>query len=268
MFTEYAFLKPWLTTLLLPPGSPLLLILMGYLMAVRSMRVVWIALGKLLFVTALTALYLFCCQSVALFLERVALRPPLPIEPQSVTQTFKIEQIQAILVLGNGMHSGSREYGNGSLADSSAERLHYGVTLARQTGSPLAFSGGAGWEAASQDTEAAAAARWLAQLGLPALRYSDAQSKDTAGNAQTMAAILKKEGIFRIALVTHASHMPRARREFEAAGLKVLPAPTQFITADQAMGLDWFPSGKGARDNRRVMHEILGLLIQRRALAP
>jgi uncharacterized SAM-binding protein YcdF (DUF218 family) len=268
MFTEYTFLKPWLTTLLLPPGSPLLLILLGYLMAVRSSRVVWMALGKLLFATALVALYLFCCQGVALFLERVALRPPLPIEPQSVTQTFKIEQIQAIVVLGGGMHSESREYGRGSLADSSAERLHYGTTLARQTGAPLAFSGGTGWEAASQDTEAAAAARWLAQLGLPALRYSDAQSKDTTGNAQTMAAILKKEGIARIALVTHASHMPRARRDFEAAGLKVLPAPTQFITADQAMGLDWFPSGKGARDNRRVMHEILGLFIQRRALAP
>ncbi len=268
MLTEYAFLKPWLSALVLPPGSPLLLILLGYLMAVRSTRVVWIALGKLLFATAFVALWLFCCQGAAMFLERVVLRPPLPIEPQSVTQTFKIEQTQAIVVLGGGMRLENREYGKGTLSEASAERLHYGFTLAKQTGLPLAFSGGVGWAAASQDSEAAAAARWLAQLGLPALRYSDAQSKDTAGNAQAMATMLKKEGISRIALVTHASHMPRARAEFEATGLNVLPAPTQFITADQAMGLDWFPSGKGARDNRRVMHEILGLSIQRRAATP
>lgn len=267
MLTEYAFLKPWLSALVLPPGSPLLLILLGYLMAVRSTRVVWMALGKLLFATAFVALWLFCSQGVAMFLERVALRPPLAIEPQAVTQTFKMEQIQAIVVLGGGMHSESREYGKGSLGEASAERLHYGMTLAKQTGLPLAFSGGVGWAAASQDSEASAANRWLAQLGLPALRYADAQSKDTAGNAKAMAAVLKKEGITRIALVTHASHMPRAIKEFEMAGLKVLPAPTQFITADQAMGLDWFPSGKGLRDNRRVMHEILGLFIQRRAAA-
>ena len=269
MPTEYAFLKPWLTALALPPASPLLLMLLGYLMAVRSTRILWMAVGKLLFATAFVALYLFCCQGVAMFLERVALRPPLPIEPQSVTVTFKIEQTQAIVVLGGGMHSENREYGKGSLGEASADRLHYGSALAKQTGLPLAFSGGSGWAAASQDrdTEAAAAARWLAQLGLPALRYADAQSKDTAGNAQAMAAVLKKDGIQRIALVTHASHMPRAMKEFEATGLKILPAPTQFIGPDQAMGLDWFPSGKGARDNRRVMHEILGLFIQRRAAA-
>lgn len=267
MPTEYAFLKPWLSALVLPPGLPLLLILLGYLMAVRSTRILWIALGKLIFATAFIALYLFCCQGVAMFLERVVLRPPLPIEPSSVTLTFKIEQTQAIVVLGGGMYSESREYGKGSLSDASAQRLHYGVTLAKQSGLPLAFSGRVGWAAAAQDTEAAAAARWLAQAGLPALRYLDAQSKDTAGNAQAMAAVLKKDGIKSIALVTHASHMPRAIKEFEAAGLKVLPAPTQFISPDQAMGLDWFPSGKGARDNRRVMHEILGLFIQRRAAA-
>ncbi len=268
MPTEYAFLKPWLTALVLPPGLPLMLILLGYLLAVRSQRVVWMALGKLLFVTAFVALWLFCSQGTAIFLERVALRPPLAIEPQAVTQTFKVEQIQAIVVLGGGMHVTNREYGNAILADASAQRLHYGATLAKQTGLPLAFSGGVGWgSASSQETESAAASRWLTQLGLPALKFQDAQSKDTAGNAQAMAAVLKKEGITRIALVTHASHMPRAMKEFEASGLNVLPAPTHFITADQAMGLDWFPSGHGLRNTRRVMHEVLGLFIQRRAAA-
>ncbi len=268
MLTDYALLKPWLSALVLPPGLPLLLILLGYLLAVRSERIMWMALGKMLFVASFAALWLFCCQGTAAFLERVVLWPPLAIEPQAVTQTFKIDQIQAIVVLGGGQYGASREYGKGALSEASAQRLHYGLTLAKQTALPLAFSGGIGWASASmQDSEAAAAARWLAQLGLPALRWQDAQSKDTAGNAQAMANLLKKEGITRIALVTHASHMPRAVKEFEGTELKVLPAPMNFTEIDQAMGLDWFPSGQGLRNTRRVFHEILGLAVQRRAAA-
>ncbi|MBS7807540.1 YdcF family protein [Variovorax sp. PCZ-1] len=266
MLTEYAFLKPWLTTLVLPPGLPLLLILFAYLLVVRSERVLWTALGKMLFVVSFVSLWLFCSHGTAMFLERVALRPPLPIEPQSVTPTFKLDQVQAIVVLGGGIQSVSREYGKPALSESSAQRLHYGASLAKQTGLPLAFSGGIGWSSASeQETESAAAARWLSQLGLPALRYADSQSKDTAGNAQAIAAALKKDGIKSIALVTHASHMPRALKEFESTELKVLPAPTHFLQSEQGLGLDWFPSGHGLRNTRRVMHEILGMAILRRA---
>jgi uncharacterized SAM-binding protein YcdF (DUF218 family) len=266
MMTEYAFLKPWLSALVLPPGLPLLLIFLGYLLVVRSERVLWTALGKMMFVTSFVALWLFCSHGTAMFLERVALRPPLAIPPQDVTQTFKLSQVQAIVVLGGGIQSTIREYGKPALSESSAQRLHYAATLAKQSALPLAFSGGAGWGSASaQDTEAAAAGRWLAQLGLPPVKWQEAQSKDTAGNAQAIAALLKKDGITSIALVTHASHMPRALKEFEATELKITPAPTHFIEADQGMGLDWFPSGHGLLNTRRVMHEILGLAMLRRA---
>jgi uncharacterized SAM-binding protein YcdF (DUF218 family) len=266
MLAEYAFLKPWLTALALPPGLPLMLIFLGYLLAVRSERVVWLALGKLTFVAAFAALWLLCCQGTAIFLERVALRPPAAIEPQDVVQAFRLEEVQAIVVLGGGQYSSSREYGKASLAESSAQRLHYGATLARQTGLPIAFSGGISWAAGGNpDGEAAAAARWLQQLGLAPLKWQDSQSKDTAGNAQMIASVLKKDGIKSIALVTHASHMPRALKEFETTGLKILPAPTAFSAPDASMGLDWFPSAVGLRNSRRVLHEILGMAVLRNA---
>jgi uncharacterized SAM-binding protein YcdF (DUF218 family) len=268
MMTEYAFLKPWLTALILPPGSPLLLILLGYLLVVRSERIVWVALGKMMFVTAFVALALFCMHGTAIFLERVALRPPLAINPGEVTATFKLEQIQAIVVLGGGQQSASRELSKPGLSDTSAHRLHYAATLAKQTGLPIAFSSGVGWSAAAGgDSEAAAAQRWLAALGLPALRWQEAQSKDTAGNAQATATLLKKDGITRIALVTTARHMPRALEEFKRTELKAFPAPTQFLEAEQSMGLDWFPSGHGLRHTRQVLHELLGMFMQRRAQA-
>jgi hypothetical protein len=33
------------------------------------------------------------------------------------------------------------------------------------------------------------------------------------------------------------------------------------LGAEQGMGLDWFPSGHGLRNSRRVLHEFLGLLL-------
>jgi uncharacterized SAM-binding protein YcdF (DUF218 family) len=79
--------------------------------------------------------------------------------------------------------------------------------------------------------------------------------------------LLKKEGVSRIALVTHASHMPRALGEFRSAGLTALAAPTHFLEPELGMGLDWFPSGQGLRNTRRVLHEWLGLQMQKSRLA-
>jgi uncharacterized SAM-binding protein YcdF (DUF218 family) len=269
MPTDLSPYKPWLTALALPPASLLLLVLLGYLLVSRSERVLWRATGKLCFMTAFVLLWLACTQGAAIWLERVALRPPLALEPQAVTQTFKIDQVQAIVVLGGGMQSASREYGKANLSDSSAQRLHYGAMLARQNNLPLAFSGGTGWAAANtSDTEAAAAQRWLDAMGLPKLlRWQDAQSRDTAGNAKSMAEILKKDGIKSIVLVTSATHMPRALREFQTTELKITPAPTNFLEAEQGMGLDWFPSGRGARHVRQVAHEILGLAMMEKPQA-
>ena len=262
MTFEYDFLKPWLSALVLPPASALILLLFGALLSLRSVRVAWRVLGKMICAASFVALWLLCCQGSAVYLERAILQPPAAIAPQAVAQVFKSGQVQAIVVLGGGMHPISLEYGQAHLSESSAQRLHYAAVLSKQTSLPIAFSGGRGWGAAAQtDSEAAAAARWLTQLGLPAPRWLDAESKDTAGNATVISAILRRDGVRHIALVTHASHMPRALREFSAAGLKVVAAPTHFLGAENGIGLDWFPSGQGLRNTRRVLHEILGLAV-------
>jgi uncharacterized SAM-binding protein YcdF (DUF218 family) len=263
--TDLAALKPWLTALALPPGSLLLLILLGYLMVARGERVVWQAVGKLLFMTSFLALWLASSQVTAIFLERVVLRPPAALDADALALTLQQQQIQAVVVLGGGQQSASREYGAPGLGESSAQRLHFGAMLARIGKLPLMLSGGVGWAAGERaDSEAAAAQRWLQQLGLPGLRWQESQSRDTAGNAQATATLLKKEGIQRIALVTTASHMPRALLEFKNTELQVLPAPTQFLEPDQAMGLDWFPSARGLLNTRLVLHEILGMAVMKR----
>jgi uncharacterized SAM-binding protein YcdF (DUF218 family) len=260
MPTEYAFLKPWISALLLPPGGPLLALLLGLFILRGNERPVVNALGKVVVFVSLVVMYLAGTQSAAIYLERVALRPPLAQTLPDVTRTFKIEQVQAIVVLGGGQFSASREYGSPALSESSGQRLHYGATLAKQTGLPLAFSGGNSRSAVdTSGSEAAAAQRWLTQLGLPGLRWQESISQDTGSSAPAVAAMLQKDKITNIALVTSAAHMPRALREFAGTSLKVTPAPMGFLEPEQSMGLDWFPSGRGLRNVRMVTHEILGL---------
>jgi uncharacterized SAM-binding protein YcdF (DUF218 family) len=55
--------------------------------------------------------------------------------------------------------------------------------------------------------------------------------------------------------------MPRSVRQFEAAGLRVTPAPMGYIRSDMSPLLQWLPSGKGLRDSGWVIREWLGLLL-------
>jgi uncharacterized SAM-binding protein YcdF (DUF218 family) len=259
---ELGALKPWLTAIALPPASLLLILLFGYLLVSRSEKVIWSAIGKMSFMLAFALLWLACCQGTAIWLERVMLRPPAPLDPQLMAITMKQQQIQAVIVLGGGQYPLSREYGLSNLSEVSAQRLHYGATLSRISGLPLGFTSGVGWAQGNlQDSEAAAAQRWLEYLGLPSLRWKESKSRDTQGNAQHMARILQESGIERIALVTTASHMPRSLKAFAQTNLKVLPAPTQFLELEGSVGLDWFPSGNGLRRTRQVLHELLGLAL-------
>ena len=69
---------------------------------------------------------------------------------------------------------------------------------------------------------------------------------DTVGNAHESYQILSAEGIKGIYLVTHAHHISRAVRLFEAAGFSVIPAPTQFSAEPTSLNAwDFVPSVRG-----------------------
>lgn len=62
------------------------------------------------------------------------------------------------------------------------------------------------------------------------VKWTEDTSRDTRENAYNSFSILRKVKVTHIALVTHAWHMPRAIREFEKAGFKVIPASTAYVT--------------------------------------
>ena len=136
--------KPILTALALPPASPLLFALLVPMLFGRS-RV----FGRVSLWLGLLAACLFSCSGTAVWLSD-ALLPP--VAPTTVAQ-LKAQKVQVIVVLGGGMQRSSPEYGSPQLSANSLQRVRYGAWLGRQSGLPLAFSGGVGW--ASTGTESA-----------------------------------------------------------------------------------------------------------------
>ena len=261
-------LKPVLSALLLPPLPFLVLALAGAGLVRRRPRA---ARG----LVVLACLGAWLCSSVgaARWVEESWLSLPAPLDAvqraQLKARAAAGEPI-AIVVLGGGVDPLAPEYGGADLASPSLFRLRYGIWLARQTGLPVAASGGVGWGPPGPGIESEAsrmAEIAQAEYGTP-LRWVEPTSRDTHENAVNTLALLRPAGIREIVLVTHAMHMPRALREFRAAAaadpasapVRVTPAPMgQAWPADSAL-LRWLPSSEGTLRMRAALHEVLGRL--------
>lgn len=249
-------LKPLLTSLLMPPLAPLLLALLGVLLALLKKRG-----GLALTALSLVLLGLLSCHGMAVWLARGALPQFAPL----TIAELKTRQVQAIVVLGGGLLPEAPEYGEPQPSSHTAARLRYGVWLARQSGLPLAFTGGLGWAAtdAQHVSEAEVAARVALQDFGFTLRWTETESRDTSGNARLLAPLLRRDGVQRIALVTDAWHMPRAVAAFERAGLDVTPAPMAYVRPLERGLLEWTPSARGLLASQQILREWLGLALGR-----
>jgi uncharacterized SAM-binding protein YcdF (DUF218 family) len=248
-------LKPVLTALVLPPAGPLLLALAGLLVA-RRRRGAGLGFVALCIVAALA----LGSQGMARLLADELLPAVAPLQPGA------LQQVQAIVVLGAGVLPQAPEYGAAQPTERTLARLRYAARLARESGQPLAFAGGVGWAGVEGSASEGSVARRLLQedYGLP-VRWLEDRSRDTAENATRMAELAGREGVRRIALVTDATHMPRAAAAFRRAGFEVVPAPTGLLLQEQRDVLDWLPSSRGLVACREVIREWLGGLVARAA---
>jgi uncharacterized SAM-binding protein YcdF (DUF218 family) len=246
-------LKPILTALILPPTSLLLWALLGWHW--RRQRA-----GSVLLLSGILALWLLSCHGSAVWLARHAL----PQYPSLSAADLHAQGAQAVVVLGGGLEPMAEGQTTPLPNSSSLMRLHHASGLVRETGLPLAFAGGVGWASVGTGapTEAQAAQAALAQWGVR-LRWADDRSRDTEENARATAALLQGQGIRRIALVTHATHMPRSVWQFEAAGFEVLPAPMGAVLPRSRAVLEWLPSARGLWASQDVLREWLGLQVAR-----
>ena len=253
--------KPILTSLILPPVPLFVLLLVAGWLLSRRARLGWPLLGLsvvLLWLSASTApahfvSWLLLPQEPALNAERI----------RELRAEAAGRRPFAIVVLGGGVEKLAPEYGTSNLQPYSIERLRYGVWLARQTGAPLAFSGGVGHAQRKSVSEAEVATRIAREeFGRP-LKWVEAESRDTRENAARTVALLKPAGVDHIVLVTHWLHMPRALRAFrEAAGsaMRIEGAPIGLAGDTELSALSWVPSNTGFTQLRYALREWFGIL--------
>lgn len=240
---------------ILPPANLFLLILIGLAMWRR-----WPRAGRIAAGTGLALLAFLSTNAGASLFVR-------PLEAMSVPLTAPERAgAQAIVVLAAGRLQDAPEYGGRDIPDYVAlARLRYAAHLQRRTGLPVLVSGGVGARAGIDANQArplalgeAMAVALREDFGVP-VRWIEGRSRDTFENAACSAAILRRDGVRRILLVTDAMHMPRSHRVFEHAGLEVVDAPTMFF-GDQARSIDaWVPSAEGMRRSWYALYELVGL---------
>lgn len=252
----------FLEQLLAPPGGPLLMALLGLVLLRR--RDAGRRAGRWLLAIGLGLAYVSALPVTAGLLM-AALEP----EPLSLPTPMTETRAQAVVVLGGGRRHYAPEYHatvgavgakRGTVNHWTLERLRYAAWLARRTGLPVLVSGGL----AEVDLAPEA---WLMRDTLThefsqPVRWVEADSRNTWENARLSAELLKRDGIQRILLVTHAAHMPRARWSFEQFGLEVMPAPTAFEhwPAWKLRFRDFLPSARAQFEVADAFHEVVGLL--------
>ncbi|MBD5803016.1 hypothetical protein AZOA_24490 [Azoarcus sp. Aa7] len=246
------WLKKTVSIMVQPPLAPLLLIVVGLLLAGRRRRaglaLAWLGVAA--------TLLLSTPASVGWLLHGLETAP--------VVDAAGLRQAQAIVVLGAGKRRNAPEYGGETVNRLALERLRYAARLARRTGLPVLVSGGA---PTGDVPEAVLMQAALEEDFRVPVRWVERASLDTQQNGRFSAVPLHAAGVRRILLVTHAAHMPRAQAAFEDAGLQVIPAPTAWLggagAGEQVLGE--LPGPTSAYAGWYAVHEWLGLLAYRLA---
>lgn len=232
-------LRILLRTLILPPACLLILGFAGLLLLGRYRRI-----GVALAAVALTALWLLATPVIAEGLERMA-------EHYPALDLSRPVGGQAIVILGGG---GYRHYApeyRGPAPDYAMyDRLAYGAYVARRTGLPVLVTGN-GLEAVAMRVSLSR------DFGVQA-KWEDDAAEDTYDNAHDCAGILRAAGISRVVLVTSATHLWRAAQEFQAAGLSVIPAPTDMSGPAEIGSMRFVPTANGLMRSYSAVYELIG----------
>jgi uncharacterized SAM-binding protein YcdF (DUF218 family) len=174
----------------------------------------------------------------------------------------------AIVVLGGGLRSFDPSGGTRRWPDmnSAGDRLLHAARLYRAGKAPLVIPTGGllGWEPGTVP-QAESAAQLLEEWGVPPTAIlPEPRSRTTWEDAHYAKQLLDAHGIQEVLLVTSALHMDRSLASFEAAGVRAIPAPTDYEAEAPPGGpLGWLPDVSALRDTTRVLKEWLGLAVYR-----
>ncbi len=233
-----------LELLVLPPLGPLLLVVVGLVGRWR-----WPRLGRLLSLAGLASLWLLATPWVGAALLRSLQRDP-------ALDLDALPDADAIVVLSADFAREAPEFGGATVGALALQRLRWAAALHRRTAKPVLTSGGVVEHEPRPHAELMRDALER-DFGVP-VRWLETTSRDTFENARDSAAVLSRDGVRRVYLVTHAWHMPRAESSFRRFGLEVVPAPTAFCGWPNGVVEGLVPNWSALRNSALALHEWLG----------
>jgi uncharacterized SAM-binding protein YcdF (DUF218 family) len=233
-----------LGTLLLPPGTFLLLLLAGWFSPWPWLKRTFVGLSFL-------GLYLLSTAWCAGWLQKsLEIAPPLSLSA--------LPSADAIVVLGAGRHVDMPEYGGDTVNEITLERLRYAAKLYKAKSLPILAAGG--MPGGGSQPEGKLMKEVLKNdYGIP-VTWTETRSLTTWDNAANSAPTLKRAGIKRIFLVTHASDLRRAVAAFERQGLEVIPAGTVFAHVNVNTPFIFLPNARSLTESTWALHEWLGIV--------
>lgn len=203
------------------------------------------------FVIGAVLLYAFSLNSVAGFLIRPLERayPALDLSSPEISK----KNVKWVVVLGSGHWTDPSLPPGAMLNEDALYRLSEGLRVAgRFPGAMLILSGGTFLD---EQTSAQVMAAAASGLGFdPARMVLSGQSLDTHDEAVHVGTIVGEDAFV---LVTTASHMPRAVKLFENAGLRPVPAPAYY--RDKGGPEYFLPQADNIKTCHMAVHEYLGL---------
>ncbi|WP_394142390.1 envelope biogenesis factor ElyC [Vibrio chagasii] len=243
-------LKKVVSSLLMPLPAMLILAFLGLALVMFTTKR---KTGCLITLSALCGIFLIAFQPVSSQLL-------MPMERQHTAFLPVDETVDYVMVLGSGHVVDDQIPPTSELSRTGLMRLSEGIRILRlYPGAKLILSGyGAGTEVSN--------ARMMAKVAL-ALGVAKPDiilletAKDTWEEARQAAAFVKNK---KMVLVTSASHMTRALNEFNAAGMKPLPAPTNYLAQDGIVEPwnKYMPKAIYLEQTERYWHETMGLVWQ------
>jgi uncharacterized SAM-binding protein YcdF (DUF218 family) len=232
-------IKTLLKGLILPPAGPILLAVLGVFLIKRRPL-----LARTCLILGLGSLWLVSTPVVSDALTSLA-------EHYSPLDLRSAAGAQAIVILGGGgQRAFAPEYGGPAAEPLLLERLSYGAYIAGKTGLPILVTGFHVEAGAMHDT-------LLRNFGIDA-RWVDDQAYDTFENARNSVRLLQADGVHRIVLVTHATHMRRSVHEFTDAGVEVVPASVGMLAPRDAGIWYFLPNPDALLRAHAAINELLG----------
>ncbi|WP_108651005.1 envelope biogenesis factor ElyC [Dongshaea marina] len=243
------WLKKLIGTLLMPLPFALFLILIGLLFLwLRRKK----TLGALCIILAFVELALLGTQPVSNLLLR-------PLEQQYPAFVQQANPLSYILVLGAGHVSDPNIPALSRSSDASRARVMEAVQIWRNNPQAKIILSGAAFS--DPVSEAKINANMAHSLGVPRSQLILFENnKDTAEEALHIAPMIQGQPT---ALVTSASHMPRAIQMFHHAGVKPIPAPTWYLAKQAPYPLplwDKLPDARFLYRSRVAIHEWIGIV--------